>query len=88
MGYEKMDLENIVFEKINEEFEARKLAVDRTSFQTHTPKALFGLFEGITSGYCSNCLHLTKWHQFIFQVLFLKNDLYLICLNKFNTNFK
>lgn len=85
MGYEKMDLESLVFEKINEEFEARKMADERTSFHTHAPKALFGLFEGITS---PTIYILLSGTNLFFQVLFLKNDLYLIFLNKFKTNFK
>lgn len=45
--YENMDLENIVFEKVTEEIEARKMASEKVSFHLHAPKALFGLVEGI-----------------------------------------
>ncbi|CAI9090028.1 OLC1v1024711C1 [Oldenlandia corymbosa var. corymbosa] len=52
MRYENMELENLVFEKVSEEFEARKLANERISFHMHAPKALFGLIEDgdISSG--------------------------------------
>ncbi|KAH9706055.1 Anaphase-promoting complex subunit 5 [Citrus sinensis] len=45
--YENMDLENIVFEKVNKEIEARKKASEEVSFHLHAPKALFGLVEDI-----------------------------------------
>lgn len=45
--YENMELENIVFEKVTEEIEARKKASEKVSFHLHAPKALFGLVEGI-----------------------------------------
>ncbi|KAK0590885.1 hypothetical protein LWI29_032824 [Acer saccharum] len=45
--YENMDLENIVFEKVTEEIEARKKASEKVSFHLHAPKALFGLVEDI-----------------------------------------
>ncbi|XP_044501315.1 anaphase-promoting complex subunit 5 [Mangifera indica] len=45
--YENMDLENIVFEKVTEEIEARKMASEKVSFHLHAPKALFGLVEDI-----------------------------------------
>lgn len=44
-----MELENFVFEKVNEEFEARKLANERVSFHSHAPGALFELVEGIAT---------------------------------------
>ena len=50
MQYENMELESLVFEKVAEEFEARKLASERISFHTHAPKELFGLIEGTASG--------------------------------------
>ncbi|KAH7578445.1 hypothetical protein ACOSQ2_000294 [Xanthoceras sorbifolium] len=45
--YENMDLENIVFEKVTEEIEARKKASEKVSFHLHAPNALFGLVEDI-----------------------------------------
>lgn len=51
--YENMDLENIVFEKVNKEIEARKKASEEVSFHLHAPKALFGLVEGIISSFLS-----------------------------------
>ena len=45
--YENMDLENLVFEKVDEEIEARERASEGNSFHLHVPKALSGLVEGI-----------------------------------------
>ncbi|KAK9285753.1 hypothetical protein L1049_024953 [Liquidambar formosana] len=47
LEYENMDLENLVFEKVTEEIEARKRASERVSFHIHAPKALYGLVEDI-----------------------------------------
>lgn len=44
--YENMDLENLVFEKVNEEIEARKRTSQSISFHFHMPEALSGLVEG------------------------------------------
>ncbi|KAM1461736.1 hypothetical protein ACFXTO_046878 [Malus domestica] len=45
--YENMELENLVFEKVTEEIEARERAGGRVSFHLHAPKALVGLVEDI-----------------------------------------
>ncbi|KAK1397212.1 Anaphase-promoting complex subunit 5 [Heracleum sosnowskyi] len=45
--YENMDLENLVFEKVNAELESRKRSYERVSFHNHAPRALFGLVEDI-----------------------------------------
>ena len=45
--YENMDLENLVFEKVDEEIEARESAGEGVSFHLHVPKALSDLVEGI-----------------------------------------
>lgn len=47
--YENMDLENLVYEKVDEEIEARERerASEGVSFYLHVPKALFDLVEGI-----------------------------------------
>ncbi|XP_057954840.1 anaphase-promoting complex subunit 5 [Malania oleifera] len=45
LEYENMDLENMVFEKVSEEIEARKRASERVSFHFHVPRALSGLVE-------------------------------------------
>lgn len=50
LEYENMDLENLVFEKVTEEIEARKRASERVSFHIHAPKALYGLVEGMVTG--------------------------------------
>ncbi|KAM7497686.1 hypothetical protein LguiA_022100 [Lonicera macranthoides] len=47
LEYENMDLEDFVFEKVNEEIESRKRSNERVSFHNHAPKALFGLVEDI-----------------------------------------
>lgn len=47
LEYENMDLENFVFEKVSEEIEARKRAIERASFHIHAPKALYDLVEEI-----------------------------------------
>lgn len=47
--YENMELENLVFEKVTEEIEARERAGGRVSFHLHAPQALVGLVEGIQS---------------------------------------
>ncbi|KAM0956115.1 hypothetical protein ACFX13_025045 [Malus domestica] len=45
--YENMELENLVFEKVTEEIEARQRAGGSVSFNLHAPKALIGLVEDI-----------------------------------------
>ncbi|PON52066.1 Anaphase-promoting complex subunit [Parasponia andersonii] len=45
--YENMDLENLVYEKVDEEIEAREMANEGVSFHLHLPKALFDLVEDI-----------------------------------------
>ncbi|CAL2248800.1 unnamed protein product [Prunus armeniaca] len=45
--YENMELENLVFEKVTEEIEARERAGGRVSFHLHAPQALVGLVEDI-----------------------------------------
>ncbi|KAJ4728991.1 anaphase-promoting complex subunit 5 [Melia azedarach] len=45
--YENMDLEDIVFEKVYKEIEARKKASEEVSFHLHAPKALSSLVEDI-----------------------------------------
>ncbi|KAG7983839.1 hypothetical protein I3843_04G126700 [Carya illinoinensis] len=47
LEYENMDLENLVFEKVTEEIEARKSASETVPFHLHAPQTLFGLVEGI-----------------------------------------
>ncbi|KAL8147571.1 hypothetical protein AgCh_005044 [Apium graveolens] len=47
LEYENMDLENLVFEKVNAELESRKRSYERVSFHNHAPRALFGLVEDI-----------------------------------------
>lgn len=44
--YENMDLESLVFEKVDEEIEARKRKTQSISFHFHMPEALSGLVEG------------------------------------------
>lgn len=54
--YENMDLENFVFEKVNEEVEeveeteASRRSSEKVSFHIHAPRALLGLIEGIICG--------------------------------------
>lgn len=59
LEYENMDLENLVFEKVNEEIESRKRSYERISYHNHAPRALFGLVEGITRGApsCNLCIN-------------------------------
>lgn len=45
--YDNMDLENLVFEKVDEEIEARERASEGNSFHLHVPKALSALVKGI-----------------------------------------
>ena len=47
--YENMELENLVFEKVDEEIEARERASEVVSFHLHVPIALSGLVEGINT---------------------------------------
>ncbi|XP_062105715.1 anaphase-promoting complex subunit 5 [Humulus lupulus] len=47
LEYENMDLENLVYEKVDEEIEARERASEGVSFHLHVPKALFDLVEDI-----------------------------------------
>ncbi|KAI5654046.1 hypothetical protein M9H77_31233 [Catharanthus roseus] len=63
--YEKMDLENLVFDKVNEEFEARETADERVSFHVHAPKALNGLFEetDVSSGSKSKKIEKPREHK-------------------------
>ncbi|GAV64519.1 Apc5 domain-containing protein [Cephalotus follicularis] len=58
--YENMDLENFVFEKVSEEFEARKRASERISFHLHAPEDLFGLVEDIDISADPNSKHNKK----------------------------
>ena len=51
-GYENMDLENFVFEKVTEEMEARQRAGGNVSFHLHAPKELVGLVEGTKNHSC------------------------------------
>lgn len=44
--YESMDLENLVFQKVSEEIEARKRTTQSIPFHFHMPEALSGLVEG------------------------------------------
>lgn len=44
---ENMDLENLVFGKVNEEIEEGKEANGRVSFHLHAPQAICGLVEGM-----------------------------------------
>lgn len=52
--YENMDLEDIVFEKVYKEIEARKKASEEVSFHLHAPKALSSLVEGIITSFLSS----------------------------------
>ncbi|EXB53657.1 hypothetical protein L484_013291 [Morus notabilis] len=45
--YDNMDLENLVFEKVDEEIEARERASEGNSFHLHVPKALSALVKDI-----------------------------------------
>ncbi|KAK2992263.1 hypothetical protein RJ640_017726, partial [Escallonia rubra] len=45
LGYENMDLEDFVFEKVTEEMESRKRSKERVSFHNYAPKALSRLVE-------------------------------------------
>ncbi|XP_022142793.1 anaphase-promoting complex subunit 5 [Momordica charantia] len=45
--YENMDLESLVFEKVDEEIEARKRKTQSISFHFHMPEALSGLVEDV-----------------------------------------
>ena len=47
--YENMELENLVFDKVTEEIEARQRSGGSVSFHLHAPKALIGLVEGINA---------------------------------------
>ncbi|KAG6658106.1 anaphase-promoting complex subunit 5 isoform X3 [Carya illinoinensis] len=47
LEYENMDLENLVFEKVTEEIEARKSASETVPFHLHAPQTFFGLVEDI-----------------------------------------
>ncbi|KAM6555826.1 hypothetical protein CsatB_002845 [Cannabis sativa] len=47
LEYENMDLENLVYGKVDEEIEARERASEGVSFHLHMPKALFDLAEDI-----------------------------------------
>ncbi|KAJ4828800.1 hypothetical protein Tsubulata_010814 [Turnera subulata] len=44
---ENMELENLVFGKVNEEIEARKQASEKISFHLHVPSSLSGVIEDI-----------------------------------------
>lgn len=47
LEYENMDLESLVFDKVNEEIKSRKRSYEGVSFHNHAPRALFGLVQGI-----------------------------------------
>lgn len=57
--YENMDLENLVFEKVNEEIEAKKRSTQGISFHFHMSEALSGLVEG--TGTC--CLLIGSLYE-------------------------
>lgn len=58
--YENMDLENLVFEKVNEEIEARKRTSQSIPFHFHMPEALSGLVEGTDRhmAYFTHCIYV------------------------------
>ncbi|CAI9759902.1 unnamed protein product [Fraxinus pennsylvanica] len=60
LEYESMELENFVFEKVSEEFEARKLANERVSFHSHAPGALFELVEDTDFAPSSSGEHIDR----------------------------
>ncbi|CAA2979095.1 Hypothetical predicted protein [Olea europaea subsp. europaea] len=60
LEYESMELENFVFEKVNEEFEARKLANERVSFHSHASGALFELVEDTDFAPSSSVKHIDR----------------------------
>ncbi|KAL1815141.1 hypothetical protein ACET3Z_017715 [Daucus carota] len=47
LEYENMDLESLVFDKVNEEIKSRKRSYEGVSFHNHAPRALFGLVQDI-----------------------------------------
>ncbi|KAL5573105.1 hypothetical protein UlMin_022702 [Ulmus minor] len=61
--YENMDLENLVFEKVDEEIEARERASEGVSFHLHVPKALFGLVEDVEVSVDPRSKHIDKGRE-------------------------
>lgn len=58
--YESMDLENLVFQKVSEEIEARKRTTQSIPFHFHMPEALSGLVEDVDVPSYRKCKSTSK----------------------------